>query len=135
MTNEDADFLQEEALNQLSRQELQNLGKAHNVKANLKSSTIIARLLEKFPDGVPSSKNDAQPKPSQKTAGAKNKKTLKKEENVFHALERDKFASPSRTSKVRTPKVQTRKGQASLRNYSPGSRIIVHFSLSNSLFF
>lgn len=84
MAIEAYDLIQEDALTQLTRAELQALGKvrvveypsslhvisysssvfthvplvpqAHNVKANLKSATIISQLLKKFPDGVPNPK-------------------------------------------------------------------------------
>ncbi|KAF9071641.1 hypothetical protein BDP27DRAFT_1321655 [Rhodocollybia butyracea] len=82
----DLDFLQEDALSQLSRSEIQKLGKTHNIKANLKSISIIAQLLEKFPEGVPSPKSDAQPLPMKsgrtKKGAPKKKRQAKKEESV-----------------------------------------------------
>ncbi|THH14560.1 hypothetical protein EW146_g5783 [Bondarzewia mesenterica] len=41
------------ALAQLSRSEIQNLARFFKVKANIKTATIISLLLEKYPEGVP----------------------------------------------------------------------------------
>ncbi|KAJ3975814.1 hypothetical protein EV361DRAFT_433517 [Lentinula raphanica] len=79
--------LREDALSRLSRAELQALGKAHEIKANLKSITIISQLLKKFPGGVPNpNPNQSAParkKGRAKKGGVKKKKTqVKKEESV-----------------------------------------------------
>ncbi|KAF5393211.1 hypothetical protein D9757_000517 [Collybiopsis confluens] len=65
MSPADIEFLREETLNQLKRQEIQALGKAYDIKANLKTATIISQLLKKYPDGVPNPKNGAQSLPRQ----------------------------------------------------------------------
>ncbi|GAW00553.1 hypothetical protein LENED_002081 [Lentinula edodes] len=87
MAIEAYDLIQEDALTQLTRAELQALGKAHNVKANLKSATIISQLLKKFPDGVPNPNTDPALAPRKrgriKRGDAKKKKAqVKKEESV-----------------------------------------------------
>ncbi|OJT01955.1 hypothetical protein TRAPUB_7599 [Trametes pubescens] len=47
--------MNEAQLTKLKRPELQKLAKTHGVKANLKTDAIIAQLLERFPNGIPSS--------------------------------------------------------------------------------
>ncbi|KAE9411602.1 hypothetical protein BT96DRAFT_912123, partial [Gymnopus androsaceus JB14] len=96
-----------DALTNLTRSELQALGKAHDVKANSKSTTIIAQLLKKFPDGVPSQKSDTKPLPAKKggakKGGAKKKKTqIKKEESVVHSpLQSTVPSGPSESQQAR----------------------------------
>ncbi|KAJ3936993.1 MAG: hypothetical protein NXY57DRAFT_1058173 [Lentinula lateritia] len=91
MAIEAHDLIQEDALSQFTRAELQALGKAHNVKANLKSATIIVQLLKKFPDGVPNPNTDSAIAPRKrgrtKRGVAKKKKTqIKKEESVVASV-------------------------------------------------
>ncbi|KAH7875391.1 uncharacterized protein C8R40DRAFT_203292 [Lentinula edodes] len=91
MAIEAYDLIQEDALIQLTRAELQALGKAHNVKANLKSATIISQLLKKFPDGVPNPNTNSALAPRKKgrtkRGDAKKKKAqIKKEESVIASV-------------------------------------------------
>ncbi|KAJ3904940.1 hypothetical protein F5879DRAFT_1001352 [Lentinula edodes] len=91
MAIEAYDLIQEDALTQLTRAELQALGKAHNVKANLKSATIISQLLKKFPDGVPNPNTNSALAPRKKgrtkRGDAKKKKAqIKKEESVIASV-------------------------------------------------
>ncbi|KAG7091098.1 hypothetical protein E1B28_010153 [Marasmius oreades] len=59
-------LLNEKDLQALSRQELQNLARTHEVKANSKSVLIVEQLLAKFPDGVPSVATPASKHPARK---------------------------------------------------------------------
>ncbi|KAI0089663.1 hypothetical protein BDY19DRAFT_1056622 [Irpex rosettiformis] len=66
------------ALQKLSRSEIQKLAKREKIKANAKTQEIISQLVKKYPEGVPRLVVDDVPRPSDKLRTTRSKKADKK---------------------------------------------------------